>query len=299
MKLVFANTKGGVGKSTLAVHCAVWLHDQAFRVAVLDLDKQRSSSVWVAEAEPKITVRTADTPEECLSEAQELAQNHDFVVADGPGGLDDLSRTLLLLADLALFPITPSILDLRSVQGATSILRFAQQINGGRPDGRLILNKMKSRETISRELKGAASTLGLAVTENVVRDLQAYRDAAQQGSVVTRMGTRAAQATGDIDGVFKELLADHIAKLRTPNAGMPSARMSESEIIAWLRKQYTSADDHKIRALSRVPPHVLSTLYVQGLSEDEILELYGEGVATGSEGRSTSRSEITKEVGNG
>lgn len=210
MKLVFANTKGGVGKSTLAVHAAVWLHDRGFRVAVLDLDSQRSSSVWVAEAEPKITVRTADTPEECLSEAQGLAQSHDFVVADGRGGLDDLSRTLLLLADLALFPITPSVLDVRSVQGATATLRFAQQINGGRPEGRLILNKMKTRETISRELKGAAQSLGLAVAEHAVRDLQAYRDAAQQGTVVTRMGRTGASAAADVDSLFTGLLGDHI-----------------------------------------------------------------------------------------
>jgi chromosome partitioning protein len=210
MKIVFANTKGGVGKSTLAVHAAVWLHDHGVRVAVLDLDKQRSSSVWIAEAEPKITVRTADTPEECLSEALALAQSHDFVVADGPGGMDDLSRTLLLLADAAIFPITPSILDLRSVQGATSILQFAQQINGGRPYGRLILNKMKSRETTSRELKEASHSLGLVVVDHMVRDLQAFRDAAQQGTVVTRMGSRAAQAAADIDGVFDELLGDVI-----------------------------------------------------------------------------------------
>lgn len=214
MKLVFANSKGGVGKSTLAVHCAVWLHDHGFRVAVLDLDKQRSSSVWIAEAEPKITVRTADTPEECLSEAQELAQSHDFVVADGPAGLDELSRTLLLLADAALFPITPSILDMRSVQGATAILGFAQKFNGGRPEGRLILNKMKNRDTISRELKDAAHTLGVDVAESIVRDLQAYRDAAQQGTVVTRMGRRAAHAAADIDAVFTELLADVMAFLK-------------------------------------------------------------------------------------
>lgn len=213
MKLVFANAKGGVGKSTLAVHAAIWLHDQGFRVAVLDLDKQRSSSVWITEAEPGITVRTADTPEECLSEAQELDQSHDFVVADGPAGLDDLSRTLLLLADAALFPITPSILDLRSVQGATSILRFAQQLNGGRPDGRLILNKMKSRDTISRELKSAAQSLGVMVVEHVVRDLQAYRDAAQQATAVTRMGSKASQAASDIHAVFSELLGNVVAEL--------------------------------------------------------------------------------------
>ena len=57
MNIVFANTKGGVGKSTLAVHLAVWLHDQGKKVALVDADKQRSSSPWVTEAEPKLTTR--------------------------------------------------------------------------------------------------------------------------------------------------------------------------------------------------------------------------------------------------
>jgi chromosome partitioning protein len=210
MMIVLANTKGGVGKSTLAVHVAVWLHDQGCKSALLDTDKQRSSSQWVAEAEPGITVHTADSPEKCLSDARRLLQGHDFLVGDGPGGLDDLSRALLILADLALFPISPSILDLRSVTQATTILRFAQGINNGRPDGQLILNKMRKRDTISRELRAAATNLGVGVAQGIVRDLQAFRDAAQQGSVVGRMGKKTAGAAAEIDALCRELLSDAV-----------------------------------------------------------------------------------------
>jgi chromosome partitioning protein len=84
MMVAFTNTKGGVGKSTLAVHLAVWLFDEGFQVAVLDCDKQRSSSQWVTEAEPGITVRSADTPENALRAARDLLKSHDFVVGDGP-----------------------------------------------------------------------------------------------------------------------------------------------------------------------------------------------------------------------
>lgn len=212
MLIAFANTKGGVGKSTIAVHAAGWLSKQGFKVALLDLDKQRSSSVWIAEAAPEITVRVADTPDDCLSEAVALAESHDFVVADAPGGLDDLSRTVLLLAGLAIFPITPSVLDLRSVQGATQTLRYAQQINGGRPEGILVLNRMKSREVISRELQVAAQDLGLRVASNVVRDLQAFRDAAQQGTVVSKLGSRASAATRDVNALLNEVLGDVVKK---------------------------------------------------------------------------------------
>ena len=216
--IVLANTKGGVGKSTLAVHIAVWLHDQGGKTALLDADKQRSSSQWIAEAEPKITVCTAHTPEDCLSEGRRLLQSHDFLVADGPAGLDDVSRTLLILADLALLPISPSILDLRSVSQATAILRYAQGINRGRPDGRLILNKMRKRDTISREVLTAAPNLGVAVAQGVIRDLQAFRDAAQQGSVVSRMGKRYANAADEIDALCRELqLASASATLTSPS----------------------------------------------------------------------------------
>ncbi len=216
MMIVCANSKGGVGKSTLATHLAVWLHDRGFRTALVDTDKQRSSSQWIGEVEPAITVCVADTPEECLAKAQELIASHDFVVGDAPGGLEDLSRTLLILADLAIFPISPSILDVRSVAGATTVLRYAQGINGGKPEGRLVLNKMKTRDTISHELREGAPKLGLQVAQNVIRDLQAYREAAQQGTVVQRAGRKGARAAADIDALFTELLGERMAQITKP-----------------------------------------------------------------------------------
>lgn len=211
MVIVFGNTKRGVGKSTLSTHCAVWLHDRGAKVALLDLDPQRSSSLWVREAEPQITVRTARTPEEVLAATQALCQEHDVLVADGPAGLEEGSRAVLLLADLALFPITPSILDVRSVAQATSILQYAQGINKGRPEGLLILNLMAKRDRISRELLDEASSLGLAMAKTAVRNLTAFRTAAQQGTVVTRMGYEGKEAAQDVTRLFDELLARRVS----------------------------------------------------------------------------------------
>ncbi|QDT52791.1 MinD/ParA/CobQ/CobA-like protein [Caulifigura coniformis] len=214
MKLVFANSKGGVGKSTLAVHAAVWLRDRGFSTCVLDLDPQRSSAAWIAEVAPDITVHIADTPEECLLKVQIASEQGDLLVMDAPGGLDELTRAAMMMADVALLPITPSILDLRSVQTATNTLRYAQQLNGGRPEGVLILNRMKSRDSISRDLKEAALSLGVTVARTSVRDLQAFRDAPQQGTVVSRMGRRAASSAAEIDALFDELLGTRIRKLQ-------------------------------------------------------------------------------------
>jgi chromosome partitioning protein len=134
------------------------------------------------------------------------------VVGDGPGGLDDLSRTLLILADLAILPITPSVLDIRSVSQATKILRYAQELNDGRPEGRLILNKMRTRGRISREIRDAAPSLGVSVAHHSVRQLEAFVDAAQQGSVVTRMKSASKIARDDIERLCSELMSDGISK---------------------------------------------------------------------------------------
>jgi chromosome partitioning protein len=219
MMIVFANSKGGVGKSTLAVHLAVWLFDQGYKTALLDADKQRSSSVWISEAEPKITVRTAATAEECASNAQDLLLSHDFVVGDAPGGLEDLSRTLLILGDLAVFPISPSILDVRSVVTATEVLRYAQTIRAGLPQGVLVLNKMKSRGRISRQLRDEAPKLGLQVAKSVIRNLEIYCDAPQQGTVVTRLSHKAPTSAAELDTLFTELLDGLNMNIRNSNGG--------------------------------------------------------------------------------
>lgn len=226
MIITFANTKGGVGKSTIAVHLAVWLADQGAKTALIDADKQRSSSQWIAEAEQKVTLRVADTPEECLLQVTELAKSHDFVIADAAGGVDELARALLLLADMALLPITPSILDLRSLQQAVGILKYAQGINRGKPEGRLILNKMRSRDRISRELQQAAESLGVLVAKEIVRDLQAFRDAAQNGTVVTRMEKRGSEARRDIEQLFTQLIPSDMLKFAMKRADNETKEVS-------------------------------------------------------------------------
>lgn len=206
MVIVFTNTKGGVGKSTLASHFAVYLHDIGASVCLIDADAQRSAFDWVSEAEPKIEVRSATTPEKIAEHVSELVNKYDYVIADAPGRIEDESRTLMLLADLAVFPVTPSVLDLRSVAQAVELLKFARTVNQGRPDALLVLNRVKKRDTISRELQEAAPALGLSVCKTAVRDLQAFRNAAQQGTVVTRMGRFATQAAKDVESLFSEIL---------------------------------------------------------------------------------------------
>ncbi len=205
MIILFANTKGGVGKSTLSAHLTIYLHDLGRKVALLDSDNQASSSVWVSETEPSIQVVKETDPDVAAERLLALKRVSDFVICDSPGDINETSRTLMLLADLAVFPVGPSILDLRSLVDATKTLKTAQRINAGRPAGLVVCNKIRRRSRISGELPAVAQQLGIAVAKAKVRELEAFRDSAQQATVVTRMvGTEAGK---DAQALFEEILA--------------------------------------------------------------------------------------------
>ncbi|MBY0456831.1 MAG: ParA family protein, partial [Gemmataceae bacterium] len=119
MIIVIANSKGGVGKSTLAVHLAAWLHEHGHAVTLADCDAQRSSSEWAAEAVPDLRAVRLDTADAILDELPALARECDFLVADGPGSNTETSRALLLRGDLAIFPCKASMLEARALAQAT------------------------------------------------------------------------------------------------------------------------------------------------------------------------------------
>ena len=107
MIITIANSKGGVGKSTIAVHLAAWLHEQGHSVTLADCDTQQSSSEWIREAIPHLKTVRLNNPNEILNELPMLGQKTDFVIADGPGSNTEASRALSCAPILQLFPAKP------------------------------------------------------------------------------------------------------------------------------------------------------------------------------------------------
>jgi chromosome partitioning protein len=206
MLIAMVNSKGGVGKSTLAVHFAVWLHDSGHRVILLDCDLQRSSSQWIAEAEQGVRVEVYHSEDEVIEQAPILQREADIVIADGPAGLKELTRALLLVADVALIPCGPSVLDLRAASEAIRVVKQAQSIRGGTPEAKLILNKVQPRYRLSRELQDASRSFDIPAASHAVGLRQAYADAVGQGTVVWRMGTAAKAAAEELNALFLELV---------------------------------------------------------------------------------------------
>ncbi len=124
-RIVFANEKGGTGKSTTAVHTAVALATAGHRVAALDLDvRQKTLGRYLENREATIRRTAADlvmprhgvlsllTPAGIEQDVARLGLGCDFVVIDTPGRDDPLARAAIALADTLVTPINDSFVDL-------------------------------------------------------------------------------------------------------------------------------------------------------------------------------------------
>jgi len=211
MIIALTNSKGGVGKSTIAVHLAVWWKDLGMSVGLVDADAQGSSSCWLREAAPDAAVFRLQTPDDILDQVPKLAREFNHLVVDGPAGLSEVTRSILLVADLALLPCGPSVLDLRAANDAIRVLKQAQMIRHGPPAAVLIPNKLQVQYRLSRELVETARSLEIPSASGL-RLRQAYADAAGQGTVVWRLGTRGEVAALEIRELFHGLLGQESQK---------------------------------------------------------------------------------------
>lgn len=208
MIVVVANSKGGVGKSTVAVHLAAWLKRHGRSVALADCDAQQSSSEWCKEALPDLPAVRLTTPDEIIEQLPHLDREHEFVIADGPGSNVDTSRTLLLVAHLALVPCKASMLEVRALEQATRFIRQAHQVRGGQPKAVIILSMVGRRYRLTQDMRAAAAALHLPLADTPLVLRQVYADAPGQSAVVGGMGPRAKEAAAEVDALFGELFPE-------------------------------------------------------------------------------------------
>ena len=228
MIIVVANSKGGVGKSTLAVHLAAWLHERGHGVALADCDTQHSSSDWVREAAPGVqAVRLAD-PDDILDRLPALGQQADYVVADGPGSNTETSRALLLRADLALVPCKASMLEVRALAQATNVLRQSQDIRGGAPRATIVLSMVGKNYRLTQDMRDAAAALELPLARTALTLRQIYADAPGQAALVWQLGARGREAAAEVEALFREILPDaRAAKRRARKAAGRTTKGAE------------------------------------------------------------------------
>lgn len=216
MIIALVNSKGGVGKSTLAGNLAGWLHSHGHRVVLADCDTQQSSSEWIREAVPQIEVVQFQNADEVLDDLPGLAAHSDYVIADGPGSQTETSRALLMWADLAIIPCKASMFEARALFKNTAFLRQAQAIRKGPPEAIAVLSMVGRGYRLTTDMRDAADSLQLTLAETPVTLRQAYADAPGQATFVWNMGSQARPAAEEINQLFEELLPEAINEKALP-----------------------------------------------------------------------------------
>ena len=123
-RIVFANEKGGTGKSTTAVHVAVALAYQGARVASLDLDpRQRTMHRYIENRlgtlekrgltlpTPYCEVFRGETTGDLIAAIRRLEASYDFLIIDNPGRDDHFARLAVEHADTLVTPMNDSFVD--------------------------------------------------------------------------------------------------------------------------------------------------------------------------------------------
>ena len=127
--------KGGVGKTTLALHLSVLAQEADRRVLLVDLDPQGSAAAWWQ-------AREGATPELEVTEPAKLnallgtarAAGIGLVIIDTRPSVEADAVQVAALSDYLLVPTRPAIMDLRAILGTLDIVK------GGRHRASIVLN---------------------------------------------------------------------------------------------------------------------------------------------------------------
>lgn len=202
--IAVVNTKGGVGKTTLTAALAVEAVKESGRVALVDLDPQKSLTEWWKKRGSPDNLAIFDNAISAADRVAELAdQGFDWVFLDSPPAFLRTIDDCVGCADLVIIPLKPSMLDLFSTQDAVAIASEA-----GRPF-LCVLNDVGQREnsTIGKEARNTLFTYEVPVAETVMINRVKHVGAMSAGKTASEVRAKENKAADEIARLWVEVKA--------------------------------------------------------------------------------------------
>lgn len=196
MIITVASFKGGVGKTTTAVHLAAYL--QTFgQTLLIDGDPNRSATGWA---------KRGDLPFKVIDErlAAKFAPNYQHIVIDTQARpeQEDL-EALAEGCDLLVLPTTPDALSLDALMQTVGVLKSL-----GASRYRILITRVPPKpRRDGEEAREMLTEAGLPVFKSSIRDAVAFQKAALAGVPVNKVSDpRAKVAWRDYQHIGKEII---------------------------------------------------------------------------------------------
>lgn len=194
MIISFLNQKGGVGKTTLAVHTAAGLALDGLDVILVDADPQGSALDWLAARQKPPLFAVVGMPRPVLHrQLPRLAATVDAVVIDGPPSLANIARSAMLASDLVLIPVQPSPYDVWAVGDLVELVDEAR-LDHDSIDARFVVSRRIANTVIGRDVTEALGEWPVPVLETHITQRVAFAESAATGLAVMESAPGSAAA---------------------------------------------------------------------------------------------------------
>lgn len=171
MKITVFNQKGGVGKTTTAIHLASSAAHSGARTMLIDADPQGSALRWTEQAENIGFATVALPTRDIHRRLVDLAQPYDVVVIDTPPSSTEdgvaIIRSALHAADLVVVPVAPSLLEIDRIGPVLQLLDETEPVDRPRPFFAL-LTRVRKGTRMAREITEGLAGMGIPVLTNKI-----------------------------------------------------------------------------------------------------------------------------------
>jgi chromosome partitioning protein len=166
--VVIAGRKGGVGKTTTAVHLAAGFATDG-RTLLVDADPQGSALAWsersgslIADGHGLVTIGLP--VKDVHRRVHDLSRDFATIVIDTPPGAGDIAitRSALMSADAVVVPLSPTLLDSDTLVATVDLLAETEPLERERPFA-VVLTKVRRGTKSAGSIRQALTELGVPV----------------------------------------------------------------------------------------------------------------------------------------
>lgn len=176
--ILIANPKGGSGKTTLSTNIAGYIASRGQRVAILDLDRQKSATQWLSNRPLNFSSI------ELMQSEEKMDSPVDWLVIDSPAGLHGKNlEHALKLVHLVIVPIAPSAFDIQASRDFLEVLHHEKAVRKGKIFVGVVGMRMDSRTRAALTLEQFLKGLDLPILA-YLREAQVYVNAAFEGKTL-------------------------------------------------------------------------------------------------------------------